>query len=202
MKDVIPVPTLVLDDDERLARRLADWLIAESFPAEAFTELASACGRARATPAPRIALIDMRMPGIDGPAALRALREAAPRIELIALTAFPEPGENLRVREAGAAALLEKPIDAPRLLQAVTECATRLGFRGRTEAELNRRIGARLKTIRQARGRAQFEVAEQAGLAASQLSQIETGRTGTSNWTLARLCGALDISLDELLREA
>lgn len=201
MKDVIPIPVLILDDDERLARRLADWLVTESFPTAAFSSLAAALEHASVAQ-PRVMLVDLRMPEVDGAAAIRALGQASPRAGIIAMSAFPDAAELAQAREAGAGAILEKPIDAERLLATVTHEVTRLGVVGRTEAELNRRIGARLKAVRQACGRTQVEVAAQVGLVPSQLSQIETGRTGTTNWTLARLCAALDISLADLLARA
>jgi CheY-like chemotaxis protein len=66
---------------------------------------------------PEAILLDVMMPGMDGPAALRALcdnpRTAA--IPVLMLTAKTQSSEHQRMLELGAKAVLEKPFDPLKL---------------------------------------------------------------------------------------
>jgi CheY-like chemotaxis protein len=79
--------------------------------------LAAASGeealRRAAAEHPDAVLLDFRMPGMDGPATLRALRDApATRpIPVIMLTAVTHPDDLQRLRDAGAAGVITKPFD-------------------------------------------------------------------------------------------
>jgi transcriptional regulator with XRE-family HTH domain len=63
-------------------------------------------------------------------------------------------------------------------------------------------LGARLKTLRRERELLQKQLAEKAGLTASMLSQIESGRLTPTLPTLGKIAGALGISIPELLDPA
>ena len=45
---------------------------------------------------PDVILMDMAMPGMDGPTATRLIRQNFPRAQIIALTSFKEPVSRLR----------------------------------------------------------------------------------------------------------
>lgn len=60
-------------------------------------------------------------------------------------------------------------------------------------------LGARVKTLRHDRGLLQKHVADKAGLTASMVSQIESGRLNPTLSTLRKLAGAFGISIPELL---
>jgi transcriptional regulator with XRE-family HTH domain len=59
-------------------------------------------------------------------------------------------------------------------------------------------VGERLRTIRQLRRRTLKEVAEQAGLSESFLSQVERGRTSVSISSLQRIASALGIEVSDV----
>jgi DNA-binding NarL/FixJ family response regulator len=61
---------------------------------------------------PEIVLMDLRMPVMDGVAAIRAIREAAPATRIIVLTTYDTDADILLAIEAGATGYLLK--DAPR----------------------------------------------------------------------------------------
>lgn len=79
---------------------------------------------------PVLVLMDMQMPGMNGYAAVRALREQ-PRwatVPIIAVTASSMPGDRERSLEAGCTDYLSKPINPRELLKVVAhyvEGATR-----------------------------------------------------------------------------
>lgn len=63
-------------------------------------------------------------------------------------------------------------------------------------------LGARLRALRADRGLLQKHLAEKAGLTASMVSQMESGRLMPTLGTLGKLAGALGISIPELLEPA
>lgn len=78
-----------------------------------------------------LALIDMHMPGMDGPALARRIRlqwpDLAARMPLVALTANTDPADRQRCRDAGMDDVLDKPID----LSSLVRCVSRLVLRAR-----------------------------------------------------------------------
>ncbi len=69
------------------------------------------------------ALIDYRMPGLDGAGVIRAIRaaEASPgAVRLVATSAHLSPDERQALRSAGADQVLIKPFDENQLLRALT----------------------------------------------------------------------------------
>jgi NarL family two-component system response regulator LiaR len=73
---------------------------------------------------PDVVLMDMRMPGMDGVAATRAIRERWPETQVIALTSFPEEDLIQRALEAGALSYLLKNVGPKDLATAIRAAAT------------------------------------------------------------------------------
>jgi len=67
---------------------------------------------------------------------------------------------------------------------------------------LRRVIGERLRGARQAQGRTLREVSGEARVSLGYLSEVERGQKEASSELLAAICGALDVPLSQLLREA
>lgn len=63
--------------------------------------------------APAIILLDIQLPGMDGYAVARALRQDAKlaMIPIVAVTSYAMPGDRERCMEAGCNGYIEKPID-------------------------------------------------------------------------------------------
>jgi transcriptional regulator with XRE-family HTH domain len=68
------------------------------------------------------------------------------------------------------------------------------------QANVAGRVAASLRSLRRARNLSQHDFAELAGVTSSAISQAERGERGLSLTTLVRLCGAIGISIDDLLR--
>jgi two-component system, NarL family, response regulator LiaR len=68
---------------------------------------------------PDIVLMDLVMPGMDGAAATRLIREKHPHIQVIALTSFKEREQVQAALQAGANGYLLKDISAEELAQAI-----------------------------------------------------------------------------------
>lgn len=70
-----------------------------------------------------VALVDIRMPGVDGLTALERLTRLAPAVKVVMLTTFGEPGYITRALRAGAAGFLLKDTGPQELIQAVRAAA-------------------------------------------------------------------------------
>jgi NarL family two-component system response regulator LiaR len=79
------------------------------------------CNRLR----PDVVLMDLKMPGMDGAAATRQIREHWPEIQVVALTSFKEEELVERALEAGAIGYLLKNVSADELAEAIR--AARVG---------------------------------------------------------------------------
>lgn len=79
--------------------------------------------RAVALVHPNVVLMDMRMPVMDGVAATRALREAAPAVRVIALTTFDDDEYVFEALRAGAAGYLLKDTPSEKLIEAIRAAA-------------------------------------------------------------------------------
>ena len=67
---------------------------------------------------PDAVLMDLNMPVLGGVAATRQILEANPTACVIAFTASDDPAEHAAARQAGAAAVLAKPLDPAAFLDA------------------------------------------------------------------------------------
>ncbi|MEU5260894.1 response regulator transcription factor [Amycolatopsis sp. NPDC021455] len=70
-----------------------------------------------------VALLDIRMPGVDGLTAAEQLARRAPALKVVMLTTFGEPGYVSRALRAGAAGFVLKDTGPQELIQAVRAAA-------------------------------------------------------------------------------
>ena len=72
---------------------------------------------------PDVVLMDYRLPGIDGVQATRAVREAAPDVAVVCLTASANLREVDALFEAGAVACLSKDQELDEIVEAIRSAA-------------------------------------------------------------------------------
>jgi NarL family two-component system response regulator YdfI len=72
---------------------------------------------------PDVVLMDLRMPGMDGLAAIQYIRTHWPRIAVLVLTTYNEDALIIRSLQAGALGYLLKESDVETLLQAIRRAA-------------------------------------------------------------------------------
>ena len=75
---------------------------------------------------PDVILMDIVMPGVDGPTATARIRRDSPQVQVIALTSFLEEDLVQRALAAGAISYLLKDVGAGKLAEAI-----RAAYRGR-----------------------------------------------------------------------
>lgn len=86
---------------------------------------------------PAVVLMDLRMAGMDGVAATRAIKSRFPTIQVLVLTTYDSDADILRAIEAGATGYLLKDTPREQLFQAIRSAA-------RGEAALAPTVAARL----------------------------------------------------------
>ncbi|MFG3602480.1 response regulator [Micromonospora chersina] len=72
---------------------------------------------------PDVVLMDLRMPVLDGVAAIRRLRVEQPRARVIALTTFDDDEDVFAALRAGALGYLLKDVSSARLVEAILAAA-------------------------------------------------------------------------------
>jgi CheY-like chemotaxis protein len=106
---------LVVDDNADLGENLIEILEDAGYCAQLFTDPLEALGKV--SPGQyALALLDLRMPGLDGVELFRALRRRDPTLLAVAMTAF---AHDERVREAvdeGMLVVFTKPVEPGGLL--------------------------------------------------------------------------------------
>lgn len=105
---------LLVDDEPKICAALAGVLVSEGFDV-LFVESGDEAIEAFRNGNFDIVLMDLRMPGKSGWETFARLTWSRPLLPVIIITALPD--QHALAKEAGVAALLEKPLDIPVLLE-------------------------------------------------------------------------------------
>ena len=106
---------LVVDDDPGIRETMGDILALEGFSVEVAPDGEQAvalCGKQ----AFDFALLDIRMPGMDGVETLEAMKAVLPDLRVVMITGFEAGDLARRAMEAGAEAVFRKPLDVASFL--------------------------------------------------------------------------------------
>lgn len=110
---------LIVDDDEMVLSTMQALLQESGYPAETFSSSQSALEAIEQRPGHFLAaLVDAVMPGMDGPALIRKLSAIAPNLRTIGFSGASQ-AHLQRLLEAGAIAVLRKPVDPEKLQEAL-----------------------------------------------------------------------------------
>jgi CheY-like chemotaxis protein len=117
------LPRVAVVEDNEDNRVLTRVLLSPSFQAEEYVDGASALQAILLVP-PRLVLLDLSLPGINGMEILKHLKAALPRLPVIAMTAHAMRGDRERLLAAGFDDYIPKPIlDASDFLARVQRLA-------------------------------------------------------------------------------
>jgi CheY-like chemotaxis protein len=120
MTEATMAPILVVEDDADIRETIAAILEMEGYAVELASNGAEAIS-AIAYRRPRLVLLDMRMPVLDGWGFARVLREQGVKVPIIVMTAAQDAGRW--AREIGAQGYIAKPFDLTDLLSQVEQFA-------------------------------------------------------------------------------
>lgn len=108
-------PILVVDDDAKIVRLVRTYLEREGYPVITAADGVSAM-RAIELHRPRLAVLDLMLPGMDGLAVMRALRDEDVPTPVLVLSAKGTLADRIRGFEDGAADYLPKPFSPAELV--------------------------------------------------------------------------------------
>ncbi|MCL6509108.1 MAG: response regulator transcription factor [Anaerolineae bacterium] len=137
---------------------------------------------------PRVVLMDIRMPGLDGLQALAAIKAAHPRVSVIMLTSHASAAHLARAVALGAAGFLSKEVEPDSIVAAVRAIAS--GEHAIDPVLLQRALAATGTATFEARGAAE-DAAE--ALTDAELRVLRLIAQGLDNDTIAR---ALSLSVN------
>ena len=112
----------VVDDDELIARSVSELLRLEGYSAEGFYDASSALLRASDCP-PDILVTDVNMPGMDGIALAKMMRELSPNCKIIVITGNLKVKASLHADGLDSFKLLLKPFSPRQILLLVNSQA-------------------------------------------------------------------------------
>ena len=120
MGDTAAIRVMIVDDHDVVRSGLSAFLMVYEDlelvgEARDGVEAVQVCAEVK----PDVVLMDMVMPRLDGAAATRAIRQAQPAVQIIALTSFKEDELVHGALEAGAIAYLLKNVSADELATAI-----------------------------------------------------------------------------------
>ena len=181
------LPIWLVDDDPDVRESLSQWLEISELAVRSFARGQAALEALQAGDACGVLVSDVKMPGLDGLALLRALQalEAPPPVVLI--TGHGDVPMAVEAMQAGAWDFVEKPFEPERLEESV-----RRGLERRRLALENRRLrqalregslGARL--LGQAPGMVRLRQ-QLANLATTRANVLVLGETGSGKEVVAR----------------
>ena len=192
------IKVLVVDDDPSICKTVGLLLEDHGYSPRTYTDPDEAIEAAEKE-SYQIALIDLRMPKMDGVEVVEKLKEIDDRMSCIVMTAYPDLDSATQTMRRGTCDYIPKPFKHEELIGAVERASRRMGIIYTDEGELNRLIGQRIRSHRLAQNLTLRQLSDRTDLTTSQLSQVELGKNAASNWALARISNSLGLQVSELL---
>ena len=118
MIDQIKPNVLIVDDDESICKTLSAILTAEGYQTTTANGAKEALEKA-ANQFFNIALLDIKLPDMDGTQLLAKLQEIAPKTKKIIVTGYPSLKNAVEALNFGADSYIMKPIDPSELLKTI-----------------------------------------------------------------------------------
>ena len=192
------IKVIVVDDDPTVCNMVGVMLEEHGYRPRTFTDADQAITCAE-NESCQIALVDLRMPKVNGIEVVEQLKRIDSRLVCIVMTAYPDLETATEMMRQGTSDYITKPFKKEDLLASVDRACQKLGLIYTNESELNRLIGQRIRTERLAQNLTLRQLSERTDLTTSQLSQVELGKNAASLWALARISNSLGLQVSRLL---
>jgi two-component system, NtrC family, response regulator AtoC len=121
----VPPLVLVIEDEKILAESICIYLERHKYSTQMTHSGEDGLTFAEKT-SPDVAVVDMKLPGIDGLEVLKRLRELSPGTEVIMMTAYASVGSAVEAMKRGAFDYLNKPVDLDELRVVVDKALAHL----------------------------------------------------------------------------
>jgi len=114
------IKLLIVDDDEKFLKTIAERLGLKDFDVTTASEGNQALKAAKKDKFD-VAILDLKMPGMDGMEVLQSLKKKHKFLEVIILTGFSSIDSAVECTKLGAFGYLEKPYNFQKLLEVLKE---------------------------------------------------------------------------------
>lgn len=178
-------PVWIVDDDQSMRWVLEKALQRAGISARSFS---SGTGMLEALQKdqPSVLVTDIRMPGVDGLALLRQVKESHPDLPVIVMTAFTDLNSTVEAFQKGAFDYLPKPFDVNAALALIQRAGQHDAAAPAALADPQRRPHE-ARTMMRSAAPAMREVFRAIGrLASSNVTVLITGESGTGKELIAR----------------
>ena len=115
----------VVDDDTSFATAMERRLKRAGYAVETYPSAQHLLDRLPSDSVPSCILLDVKIPGLDGPALQARLSELGSTLPIIFLTGYPDVPTTVRALKAGADDVLTKPVTSGDLLPAIERAFAR-----------------------------------------------------------------------------
>jgi DNA-binding NtrC family response regulator len=192
------IKVLVIDDDPSICKTVGLLLEDHGYSPRTYTDPDDALAAAEKESF-QIALIDLRMPAMDGVEVVERLKKIDERMSCIVMTAYPDLDSATETMRRGTCDYIAKPFKQDELIASIDRACLRMGIIYTDETELNRLIGQRIRSHRLSQNLTLRQLSDRTDLTTSQLSQVELGKNAASIWALARISNSLGLQVSELM---
>ncbi len=114
------VRILIVDDDESIRKTMKAILEDEGYQVD-FADSGKEAVQKTNNAAYNLALLDIRLPDMDGVELLKLMKDSVPRTRKIMVTGYPSMQNAISAVNKNADAYLVKPVDVEKLLDTVKE---------------------------------------------------------------------------------
>ena len=168
------IKVLVIDDDPSICKTVGLLLEDHGYSPRTYTDPDDALVAAEKESF-QIALIDLRMPAMDGVEVVERLKKIDERMSCIVMTAYPDLDSATETMRRGTCDYIAKPFKQDELIASIDRACLRMGIIYTDETELNRLIGQRIRSHRLSQNLTLRQLSDRTDLTTSQISQVELG---------------------------